>query len=68
MVKPQSLAEVAFSHFAAIEEATSDRAHGWLWLRDKLGHWCLRKAEAEYARPAMADRWIARYQAVRGIE
>ncbi len=41
---------------------------GWDWLRTQLGKFCLDKARSAAESPVRADAWIARYQAIRGIQ
>lgn len=41
---------------------------GWIWLRDKLARFCLKTAQNNSYHFARADKWIRRYQAIRGIE
>ncbi len=40
----------------------------WRWFRDWLCRVCLRRAETCSTDRIKADQWIARYQAIRGIE
>ena len=55
---------------AALEEIhrKSDVYNRWLWTRDWIARWCLIKAEEVSGSPVEADKWIRRYQAIRGIE
>lgn len=41
---------------------------GWLWLRDRLADWCLEKAQDCGGKFEYADKWIARYLAIRVIK
>ena len=52
----------------ALEEALC-RANGdgWDFLRHWIGIVCLRRAEDNSGNPVEADKWIGRYQAIRGI-
>jgi len=52
----------ASSAFAAILE------HGWDWLRDRLGEFCVSQAVKYSSRSETADLWYRRYQQIRGIE
>lgn len=41
---------------------------GWWFLRLWIGVVCLKRAERNSGEAAVADKWIRRYQAIRGIE
>lgn len=40
---------------------------GWVWLRGQLERYCLNRASEAHGNPTVADKWIQRYQALRGI-
>jgi hypothetical protein len=58
--------EFAIAAFNAIYR--TDYTDGWRWLRDWLARWCLIRAQDCSIYNESADRWIRRYQAIRGIE
>ena len=45
-----------------------DRTDGWWWLRQWLCRVLLDKAKEHAHESIAADKWIRRYQAIRGIE
>ena len=65
--KDTNLKEKAFWFFNEImEDGRYYIPSRWEWLRDKLAQWCLRNAEE--SGNDIADKWIARYRAIRSIE
>ncbi len=42
--------------------------NGWTWMRMMFGKFCISKALSAGDNYSSADRWYARYQAIRGIE
>ena len=57
-------AEAALKHIADLP----GDIRGWDWLRWCLMRFCISKARDCAGNNAIADRWYARYQAIRGIE
>ena len=56
-------AEAAFSNIVSIGPDG-----GWRWISGQLQGFCIRMARENCKTPQTADRWYARYQAIRGIE
>ncbi len=52
---------------AALSHISNYSMDGWGWMKDQLCRFCILRAEKYSNNPVVADKWYARYQALRGI-